>query len=198
MDRKRIKDKNDIIGFSAKILRNRNNYVILDTETTGLGKNDVIVQLALIDLYGNVLLDSFIRPTKRKRMSEEATSIHGITMKMLINSPTFKEIYPTFQEKVGQRTLLIYNAKYDIRLIKQTAIQDEVRIEDMQAICLMKAYSIFIGEWSDYYNDYRYQKLPAGDHTAVGDCLATLKVLEQMAATIKTEIPPQWWEFWKK
>ena len=67
MNRKRIKDKNGVIDFAQDVLNNKNNYVILDTETTGLGDNDVIVQLGILDLNGNVLLDTLIKPTKEKK-----------------------------------------------------------------------------------------------------------------------------------
>lgn len=29
--------------------------------------------------------------------------------------------------------------------------------------------------------NYRWQRLPGGDHSALGDCWATLKVLQKMA-----------------
>jgi DNA polymerase-3 subunit epsilon len=45
----------------------------------------------------------------------------------------------------------------------------------------MLKYAEFVGEWNDYHGNYRYQKLPGGDHTAVGDCRATLKVIKKMA-----------------
>jgi DNA polymerase-3 subunit epsilon len=47
----------------------------------------------------------------------------------------------------------------------------------------MERYSTWYGDWSDYLGDYRYQALPGGDHTAAGDCLATLRVLTLMAHT---------------
>jgi len=197
MKTKRIKDKNSIIDFAREILANRNKYVILDTETTGLGENDVIVQIGVIDLNGNIILDTLIRPSKRKRISSEATAIHGISMKMLADSPTFKDIYKNFKDLIGNKTLLIYNAEYDARLIYQTAQQDGLKISDMNALCIMKAYSMFVGEWSDYHKSYKYQKLPSGDHSAIGDCKATLKVIEKMAACEKTELPKSWWQFWR-
>lgn len=47
--------------------------------------------------------------------------------------------------------------------------------------CAMAQYACFVGEWHDYYQDYRYQPLRGG-HRAVGDCLACLGVLTRMAA----------------
>ena len=128
-------------------------------------------------------------------MSSEATAIHGITMKMLQDSPTFKDIYPKFCEIIGKRTILIYNAKYDAKLLAQTAIQDEVKFKDCNGLCIMIAYSMFIGDWSEYHGNYKYQKLPGGDHTAIGDCKATLELIKKMASTEKIPLPKKkWWQ----
>jgi len=197
MDRKRIKEINEITGLARTILSNKEDYVILDTETTGLGNNDVIIQLAVIDLNGNALMDTLIRPTKRKRMSSDASAIHGITMKMLQDSPSLRDVFPQFKNIVRNKTLLVYNAPYDARLFAQTANQDGFSFGDMKATCMMRAYSIFIGEWNPHYNDYKFQRLKSGDHSAIGDCRATLKVIKEMADCQPIPVPKEWWEFWK-
>ena len=46
----------------------------------------------------------------------------------------------------------------------------------------MRQYARFVGEPSKRGGDYRSQKLPGGDHTALGDALATLRLIEVMAA----------------
>lgn len=48
--------------------------------------------------------------------------------------------------------------------------------------CAMLQYSCYIGEWSDYHQDYRYQPLWGG-HRAIEDCRACLQVVRRMAAT---------------
>ncbi len=35
--------------------------------------------------------------------------------------------------------------------------------------------------WSEKRQNYLYQKLPAGDHSAIGDCKAILKLIKEMA-----------------
>jgi DNA polymerase-3 subunit epsilon len=217
----RIYDRDDAIDVAKDILNNKSNYVIFDTETTGLGENDVIVQIGLLDLYGNVLMDTLIKPTKRKRISGEATAIHGITMKMLQNAPTFKEIYPRFGEIIRNKQVLIYNAEYDSRLYWQTSAQDEIEPDSYKYLCIMLLYSVFVGDWSDYHGNYKYQRLTGSDHTAIGDCKATLELLNKMAMAEKTlppvkttivekaspsmetspdekTLPPKkkWWQFW--
>lgn len=197
MNRKRIKLYNSLIEGAQQIITQKNDFVILDSETTGLGRNDVVIQIAIIDLEGNLLFESLIKPSKRKRMSSDATNVHGINMKMLENEPTFKELFPRFIEVINKKEVLIYNSEFDTRLIKQTCEQDGIIYKGFSSFCVMKAYSMFKGEWSDYYKDYKFQKLPYVDHTAHGDCLATLKVLNEMANNELIPLPKLWWEFWK-
>ena len=46
----------------------------------------------------------------------------------------------------------------------------------------MRHYARFVGEPAKRGGGYRPQKLPGGDHTALGDALATLRLIERMAA----------------
>jgi DNA polymerase-3 subunit epsilon len=193
-----VKARNESILMSREILDHKDDFIILDTETTGLGKKDVIIQIGIIDLDGNTLLDSFVKPTKLTRVPEEASAIHGIVINQLNDAPTFKEIYPKFTEVISKKRILIYNADFDSRLIVQTSVQDGFKLKDFKSFCMMKAYSQFIGEWNDYHQDFKFQKLPSGDHSAIGDCMATLEVIKKMANSEITEIPKTSWAFWKK
>ena len=40
----------------------------------------------------------------------------------------------------------------------------------------------WVGEWNDYRGSFRWQKLQGGDHSALGDCIATLETIRKMAA----------------
>jgi len=48
--------------WAREVLANKKDYVILDTETTGLGCAE-IVQIGIIDLDGKILLDSLVKPS---------------------------------------------------------------------------------------------------------------------------------------
>lgn len=220
-----IRDK--VVLWAREIIEHKDQFVILDTETTGLNRNDVIVQIAMVDLNGNELLNSLVKPTKRKRISAEASAIHGINISHLQDAPTFAELKPIIDKIVAGKTVLIYNAEYDERLINQTTKQDGCFSPHLKTECVMKHYSWFVGDWSDYHLDYNYQKLPSGDHSAIGDCRATLEVINKIAQSElmipskpETEIPAQpamsmnsnsltgfgalkvnkekkWWQIWK-
>jgi DNA polymerase-3 subunit epsilon len=157
------------------------DLIILDTETTGLGPTDQIIQLGIIDRDGTILLDTLTKPTCR--ISPDAYAIHGITEAMLADAPPFAEIAPRLTELLAGRRLAIYNADFDTRLLRQSAAAAGVVLPALSADCVMRAYSAWIGQWSRRRGSYRWQALQGGDHGAVGDARATLAVLRRMAGT---------------
>lgn len=184
------KHRNQSIEWARGVLNNSSVYAILDTETTGLGKKDVLIQVAAIDTKGNTLLDTLVKPISRKRMHPDAQAKHGLTMKMLVEEPTFEYVWPKLKSIMNERNLVIYNAAFDTRIITQTIVYEGIP-EDYKvaADCAMLAYAQFIGEWSEYHKNYSYQLLPGGDHTALGDCMATREVIKNMAESELVDIP---------
>ena len=173
------------------------NALILDTETTGLGDDAEVVELAVIDCTGNVLLDTLVRPSGP--VPAEAAAIHGITDAMLADAPTWSEIHDRFCCLVEGRQVVIYSREFDARVISQTARRyglpapqgfDQV-LEHDRIQCAMHVYAEFRGEWSEERGQYRWQKLSAAAqqqgvtvenaHRALGDCLMTLGVVRAMA-----------------
>jgi len=67
MEHPNPKHRNGSILWAREIIKNSNDYVFLDTETTGLGETDVIVQLAVTNYNGDALINTLVKPTKRKR-----------------------------------------------------------------------------------------------------------------------------------
>jgi DNA polymerase-3 subunit epsilon len=94
------------------------NFYILDTETTGLDKQDEIVQIGIIDKHGEVVLDSLVKATKP--LSSEVTRIHGISNAMLRDAPTLDELYVTLSAKLAGTPLIAYNMDFDWRMISQS------------------------------------------------------------------------------
>jgi len=129
-------------------------------------------------------------------MSSKAQSIHGITMNMLEDAPSLKHLFPQLKKILNKKTVVIYNANYDVRLLVQTMQQDEITDKaNLHAECAMLAYSQFIGELASFKDDYKWQKLSGGDHSAIGDCRATINVIKEMANTELKEIPKKWYQF---
>lgn len=167
--------------------------LILDTETTGLDGGAKIVQISVIDTRGNVLLDALVRPAGA--IAPDAANIHGITAEAVRLAAPLPAFMKLLYALLGGRTVIVYNAAYDTRLLRQSikarGLDDyDDWTGDLDAafgcrfVCAMHAYSRWVGEWNPRFKSYRWQKLPGGDHTALGDCRATLAVLRQMAGEV--------------
>jgi hypothetical protein len=68
--------RQDGITWARRVVE-EGEALILDTETTGLEAHDEVIQLAIVDMRGNVILQSLVRPTVP--VGTEARTIHGIT-----------------------------------------------------------------------------------------------------------------------
>jgi len=161
-------------------------FLVIDTETTGLGRDDEVVQVGIINHFGEVLLDTLVRPQNPDRLLAKGPSgrssadIHGITPDKLRSAPTFREIYPALVALMTDNILVAYNADFDRRLLQQSCTRWEMPMPVAAAWhCAMKQHAVYFGEIKSD-GEYRWQRL-GGDHSALGDVRATLALVNQMA-----------------
>ncbi|AVN50857.1 3'-5' exonuclease [Serratia sp. IR-2025] len=172
----------------------RDNVLILDTETTGLGDDAEIVEVTIIDTAGRVLLNTLVKP--RSVIPASATAIHGITNEMVATAPSWPHVCRSLYDIISGRKVVIYNSDFDTRILDQTnddwGITIHFKIERPTFECAMLAYAEFYGQNSER-GGYKWQKLTAAaeqqgviiegtPHRALSDCLTTLGVIKAMAA----------------
>jgi DNA polymerase III subunit epsilon len=171
------------------------DWVLVDCETTGLDRESQICEIAVLHPSGNTLLDTRVKPTVP--IPPDASRIHGIKDEDVVDAPTFEQVLLLVMKAVGKLNVVFFNAEFEMKLIKQSlrpyGIQLAFPNSDRRQcriftnggsiMCAMLQYSQWIGEWNESKGDYKWQKLPGGDHSALGDCRATLNVIRQMAAS---------------
>ena len=164
------------------------NPLYLDTETTGLSGHDEVVQIAIIDSDGNVLLNALVNP--RVPIGAEAASVHGITSAMLGRAAVFDELLPAIQAVLNDRDVVIYNADFDVRMMAQS-VRDSILVMPCSVHCAMKLYAQYHGDWNPRHRSYRWQSLESaarrfgidasGAHDALADARITRQVLLALA-----------------
>jgi DNA polymerase III epsilon subunit-like protein len=177
----------------AKVYLEQGNFVVLDSETTGLSPaHDDIIELALVHASGSVLFSSLIQLQDPAR-PDLAAHIHGITGEMLASAPRFPELWPTIAAILRRfRHVLVYNADFDRPLLAATASRYGLRVPGVTWTCLMEQYAVYHGAWSNYDRSYTWQSLttacdclgitvPGESHHATADALAALSVLHALA-----------------
>lgn len=154
--------------------------VFLDTETTGLGPNAEIIDLAVVDLHGNVLIDTLIAPVSP--IPPETTRVHGLVDADVAGAPFWTDVYPVLAGLLRERPVVVYNADFDRRMIGYCCAAHGIAGEDGEWHCAMRQYAAWAGVRSDHKrNRYRLHKLgdalatfdlPSGTHRALSDARA--------------------------
>lgn len=176
----------------------RMNPLILDTETTGIDEAAELVEIAIVDLSGNILLNSLVKP--EKDIPVEASSVHGISGEMVSNAPMWEEIYNEFLPLTRNRNMGGYNIEFDLRIINQSGDIGGFHYfmwEGFQ-FCVMKLYAEYRGEWNPKFDSYRWCKLPEAasslglnwnnSHRALDDAILTKDILQKLVSIGEKEL----------
>ena len=190
-----IRDRKTAAQSARAIVAARPLY--LDTETTGLGSEAEICDIAVVDSDGSVILSTLIRPMRP--IPPEAEAIHGITNDMVNHAPLFGDVWPLLCRLFVGRPVVTYNAAYDSRLVEQswtslyaTAVTKGAgHGKHFDYRCAMLLFAQFYGDFNSIRRSYKWQRLdvaarcagyPAwAAHRALGDTLATRAVVEWLA-----------------
>lgn len=153
--------------------------IILDTETTGLQPQyDEILQLSIIDGYGNALLNNLYRPKYRDSWPE-AQHVHGISPTQVVGKPPIEDDLQTIQDIFDRaQQVCVYNADFDLAFLGELGL----RLDRSKVVDTMREYGHRYHS-TPYYKlekaaaecGYRYHA-----HDALEDCHATLAVQSKL------------------
>ena len=166
--------------------------VYLDTETTGLGFDDEVVDVAVVGAGGEVLLDTLVRPSRP--IPAGASAVHGLTDLDVAGAPTWDLVYPVLRAILRERVVVVYNADFDRRLVVQTCARCGFAEPAARWECAMRAYADFHGEpgrgggyrWQPLERAARAFGIAPGGHRALADARACRAVVLGMAAMART------------
>lgn len=169
----------------TKTLKGR-QAVIFDTETTGLDKDDEIVELSIINGYGDELYHSMFKP--EKEISPEASQKTGIVNADLVNEPLFKDEFTKILSLLAGGVAVGHNVGYDIRMLKQTAERYGLPTGAIDDLSLSSFDTCSIARKQMQSENYRLEtlyRMITGDteeqkHRATYDCLWTLILLRYL------------------
>lgn len=166
------------------------NPVYLDTETTGLGPQDEIIEVTVIDHDGTPLIDTLVKPGKP--IPPDATAIHGIRNSDVSSAPAWVQIWDSLRSALFSRLIVIYNADFDLRMLRQTHTLAGLHWKErLSAFDMMRLYGEFRGEWDPRRRGYRFHSLAAAGrqcriplpnaHRSRADVLLTRELLIHVA-----------------
>ena len=163
----------------------RAQYVVLDTETTGLDKPAEVCSISIISAGNEVLLNQLVRPTHS--IPPSAVRVHGITDERVKNEPSWVDVAPVVKKIIMNKDVIIYNADYDRKIMHWSDEANHMPPQDWKEwsrfYCAMKWYAQVWGERYPRYGSYVWQKLTKAieqqglmqlnAHNALADCLMT-------------------------
>lgn len=162
-------------------------FVIFDLETTGLEPQfSEIIEIGAIRFIKSDYIQTgkvdtfqvFIKPTTP--ISSEVTRINSITNEMVKDGDTLEEALMSFLNFTGNRKLIAYNAKFDIKFLRESAKKATVKLpRPLNYECALE----LAREKLSNVPNYKLSTIASlfnvdttGAHRAVSDCVMTLHV----------------------
>ncbi|MBI5441777.1 MAG: 3'-5' exonuclease [Deltaproteobacteria bacterium] len=160
-------------------------YVVFDTETTGLNPSDgdEIVSLSAVRVRRGkmVAADTFhtlVNPCRH--IPESSTRFHGIDDSMIGDAPTLDQVLPQFKSYLRDSVLVAHNAAFDKKFLDLAAAKYRMApLENPLLDTLLLSYGLH-RDFEGHNLDAIAQRLGVeiqGRHTSLGDAKATAEIL---------------------
>lgn len=192
-------DREDVLVRVAHLVQS-GKWITLDTETTGRGFEDQVIEVAICEPVLPELPTHTWRIRPTIAITEKATEIHGIRIEDLESCPTYAECWPQIEATINKRKNVMYNAEFDYRMLFMSARAHNMsRPYIWTGQCAMQWYAVYHGELFGY-DGYKYQSLEDACqqmevpiegrlHCAATDAKLTAKLLIKLAEIAQRDIP---------
>lgn len=174
------------------------NFVIFDTETTGLNPQvDEICQIAAVRV-----VNGRVRPQERfdmlvdpgRKIPAASTAVHHITNEMVEGAPSVQEALARFHRFADNNVLVAHNAPFDMAFLQRREAEIGLRF-DQPILDTVLFSAILFGQSAEHTLDALCDRLaitiPEEDrHTAIGDAIGTAAAFAKMIPMMEAaELP---------
>lgn len=108
--------------------------IALDTETTGLDpySGHRVVEIGCVEMINHIatgnVFHTYLNP--ERDMPAEAERVHGISQAFLQDKPLFKAVAKSFLSFIGDSTLVIHNAAFDLKFLNAELERENLPLID--------------------------------------------------------------------
>ena len=177
-------------------------YIILDTETTGTGENDRVIQLGYIVLGAKEIEVHNEFYSCDVPISFGAMEVHGITPELLEGKPTCQEgkAYKRLLElNTPDNYIIIHNAPFDLGMLEKEGFNTQMKVIDT----LRVAKHVLPDEEAHRLQYFRYKmelykeeeqeakklNIVIKAHDAIGDVLVLKLFLSKLKEEVQKQFP---------
>ena len=181
----------DFHGISFPKLGLPDSFLVIDTETTGFGKFDEVVELSVLSSCGDELYHSYFMPSRE--VHPDAQKVTGLSRSRLYGQPRFTDEWSTIRSILDGNMLAGHNIGFDKRMLMQTLAKNDMYGEALACGKMFEPCidSCAISRRYDMGLSSRALGAVCGhigvsvppDHTASHDCLGVLYLLQNMEMT---------------
>lgn len=177
--------KLNVINTWRERLSDSNRLLIVDVESSGFSKTAQVLEIAVLDGTGRVLIDTRIFPGMDCPIDTQAARVHGLTHQVLKDAPTWPDIWPKVQKVMADALWIVaYNESFDRRIIKQTCKVYGMPMPNLPWYCAMKEYTEHVSKQCSLAVAAIQQSVQASQaHSARGDCETTLAIMRKVATS---------------
>jgi DNA polymerase-3 subunit epsilon/exodeoxyribonuclease X len=179
-------------------------YIILDTETTGVGESDRVIQLGYIVLGAKEIEVHNEFNSSDVPISFGAMEVHGITPELLEGKPLCTETsaYKRLEElNSNENYLIIHNAPFDIKMLEKEGFKTQMKVIDT----LRVAKHVLPDEEAHRLQYFRYKMelykeeekeasalgIVVKAHDAIGDVLVLKLFLSKLKLAVSQMFPDE-------
>jgi len=179
-------------------------YIILDTETTGVGETDRVIQLGYIVLGTKPIEVHNEFNSSDVPISFGAMEVHGITPDLLTDKPVCTETsaYKRLLElNTNENYLIIHNAPFDIKMLEKEGFSTQMKVIDT----LRVAKHVLPDEEAHRLQYFRYKMelykeedkeaaalgVVVKAHDAIGDVLVLKLLLSKLREAVQVAYPSE-------
>ncbi|WP_294759221.1 exonuclease domain-containing protein [uncultured Gemmiger sp.] len=175
---------------SLQDLENLTDYIVLDTETTGLSpKKDQLIEIGILTIKDGKIVEEYttlIQPTIP--VPKSSTNVNGITQAALLKAPPLEDVVPEIAARIKGQVIVGHNVRFDLAFVSR-ALVTHPEISTLPYIDTLNIARRCIS-----YKSYSLQNLSmrlcldsGNKHRALDDAKTTYQLLQYCIKKLSTD-----------
>lgn len=163
--------------------KNFKNYVVIDTETTGLSnRTDEIIEIGMVKIENGNIVDEYSTLIKPNCIiSNAASKVNGIYDSDVKNAPSFNDVCNDIHKFINGNTIVAHNASFDISFLKRQSEECGIETDKIFYVDSIDIAKNSINNIANYKLDtiVKFFGLSEQNHRALDDAKQTAIIVQK-------------------